>query len=457
MMDADWRELERIAQSLQASGLNATAGQVAGQLLHDSIARLGTAPQSYPISQPPPISRVSETSAEAGPRVQSVESPRVTYVVGAGINRGVVGPEDRQLPCAKDFFQYVLGRQTLSNDTRLQPLWDFIEAYWHLSKEALKTVEFDLEECFTLVELQRREAEASHDWERAKAASQIEFLLGGLLTECFSRVDMWHFFSGEYQAFGRRIWEQKAAVLTFNYDTLLEATIAHASPALADAKGALWVRFPERGVVIHDDAYSPRSWERLLAYSARFDEILAPGSAPSKRADEYYARSETAVEPPPFLKLHGSVDWHYRSGYTLDGRKIEGACGGSIYGWGPNGLGLPVLDHSNSNLEVLLPLIITPVLNKTIQAYPLLPGIWRRALEVLKETRRLVVAGYSFPATDFNVRRLFREAFANQTIEHLCVINPDAGVASLVRELCNFRRPVLVCRNIGEYLSRSIP
>jgi hypothetical protein len=455
MMDADWRELEKIAQSLQASGLNATAGQVAGQLLHDAITGLKTSPLPFPMPPPPAIMRVSEISAVAARKADPTESPRgVTYIVGAGINRGILGPENRQLPLSRDFFQYVLEQPKFANDTRLQLLWDFISRHWHMGQDALRMAEFDLEECFTLVELQREEALLSKDGDKLKATSRIEFLLSGLLIECFSGVDYWHCFSNQYQALGRRIFEEKAAVLTFNYDTLLEEAIAHASPALPDARGAIWVRFPERGVDIRDDKYAPRSWERLIAYKVHFDEVVVkPGSAHPELGVEYYARYAAAPPHPPFLKLHGSVDWHYRSGYAIDGKRIHphDTVGGSRYGRTHAGLSRPELD--TNTLEILLPLITTPVLNKRVREYPLLGNIWDRALEVLQKTRTLVVAGYSFPSTDPHVRRLLREAFADNTLEHLCVVNPDTSVVSIVRDLCNFRKPVLVSRDVGDFLS----
>jgi hypothetical protein len=65
MKDADWLELERIAQSFRASGLNATAGQIAGQLLHEAIARLEGTPLPYPLPPPPPNMRVSERAIQA--------------------------------------------------------------------------------------------------------------------------------------------------------------------------------------------------------------------------------------------------------------------------------------------------------------------------------------------------------------------------------------------------------
>jgi hypothetical protein len=44
-------------------------------------------------------------------------------------------------------------------DDRLKPLYEYIEKYWKKNKNNLATESFDLEECFTLLELQSREAE----------------------------------------------------------------------------------------------------------------------------------------------------------------------------------------------------------------------------------------------------------------------------------------------------------
>jgi hypothetical protein len=67
MTDADWEALENIARSLQAKGLNATAGQVGGQLLHDAIAHLDTGPRPYPPTPAPPSFRVSEPISPPNP------------------------------------------------------------------------------------------------------------------------------------------------------------------------------------------------------------------------------------------------------------------------------------------------------------------------------------------------------------------------------------------------------
>lgn len=45
------------------------------------------------------------------------------------------------------------------------------------------------------------------------------------------------------------------------------------------------------------------------------------------------------------------------------------------------------------------------------------------------------------------------EAFADQEFEELIVINPDTSVVQTAQNLCHFRKPVLVCRDLTEYVA----
>lgn len=192
-----------------------------------------------------------------------------TYVVGAGINRGIKGPDGFRVPLSRDFFRQALRLDRLSTElaqNQLGPLFDFIRKYWHLKKEDLKNKDFDLEECFTLIDLQRREAETSDDQEERARTLRIEFILTQLpmdyLCECEHRL----FESAEFQDFGRRIFNERAAILTFNYDTLLETAIERAS---SPWNPPLHLRacHPPDGVVRDEDiAYSPHEWNSYDAY-----------------------------------------------------------------------------------------------------------------------------------------------------------------------------------------------
>jgi hypothetical protein len=103
--------------------------------------------------------------------------------------------------------------------------------------------------------------------------------------------------------------------------------------------------------------------------------------------------------------------------------------------------------------EIVQPIIITPVLNKELNQNSIIRQTWIQALKELSECKKLIVGGYSFPPTDFHTRRLFLEAFSEHSLAEIIVINPDTRVVQLVKNLCHFKRPVLACRDLDEFVS----
>ena len=200
-----------------------------------------------------------------------------TFLVGAGINQSVRGFDGAVPPLARDFFRQALRHPRIAADytiARLQPLFDFIQRYWHLSRQDLKTVDFDLEECFTFVELQRREAVASDNEEELVRAIQLEWLLVELLLDFMSECEHWFLNSKEFGAFATRIFSERAAVLSFNYDTLLESAVELASPARVAEMATLFANDPGDETVTDDQiGYSPHEWNPQTAYGVSFDEV----------------------------------------------------------------------------------------------------------------------------------------------------------------------------------------
>ena len=423
------------------------------------------------------------------------------YVLGAGINKALsilhfntetgIGGEHSP-PLANDFFREALRFQKFSNNyyehyyrDKLErphaPMFDYISKYWKLSRDDLKQQPFNIEECYTLIQLQSFEAqrdfyEAPDDSpkqrdaiERLKGLREVEDALTGFLADYLSE------FSGSFSSpltkLGAVVLREKAAVLTFNYDSILEQAIEFASDALdPDRTKPYWLplevregqREPteeERRKVITSREHQ---WHLPLAYGVKFDWINVPwysweikGPVPGEK---FYSYPENGLYKAPFLKLHGSFNW------------IE-------YLRGPNASTeheYPLVKNGQVELKVLpyagdemlnsawdfegtslvfrsRPLIITPVLHKNIGGHSFINKIWRRARQELKECKRLIVGGYSFPPTDFYTRKLFLEAFAEHTPEEIIVINPDTRVVQLVKDLCHFKKPVLVCSNLEEF------
>jgi hypothetical protein len=79
------------------------------------------------------------------------------YLLGAGFNLAIGPPVGRKPFLAKSFFKVLLAdadfREKVSRDA--QDLTSYIESYWKYTSENLANEDFDLEECYTLLELQR--------------------------------------------------------------------------------------------------------------------------------------------------------------------------------------------------------------------------------------------------------------------------------------------------------------
>lgn len=383
-----------------------------------------------------------------------------TYLLGAGINRSVKGRNGLSPPLARDFFQQALRHPRISEEHtigQIVPLFDFIYKYWHLNQNDLKDKDFDLEECFTLLELQRRDAARLQDQDAFASASRLEWLLTQLLLDFMSEIELWFFESSEFQSFGSHLFIERASVITFNYDTLLESAIEAASPPRPNAVKSLYSDYPMDDVIRDVDInYSPREWNPYIAYKVRFDEValLTPGITRMVEGTRYYGHSQNQLELPAFLKMHGSLGWFFHSGYRIDGVPLEGEAasrvGRSVLRRGTHRMGVPNIDYTDG--EILLPLIITPVLNKPYDQHPVLLDIWEQARTELLQCKRLFIGGYSFPPTDFNVRRLLREVFSENTLEELCIINPNTANVQVAKDLCNYKKPVMVCKDLNEFL-----
>ncbi len=384
--------------------------------------------------------------------------------MGAGINRDVQGPDGLFPPLARDFFRQALRHPRISNEytiPKIAPLFSFIEKYWHLTQDELKDADFDLEECFTLLELQRRDAERLHDQDTIISTYRLERLLTQLLFVFMFEIENWMFSSSEFQAFGKRIFPEKATVITFNYDCLLESVIEAASPPRLDAMKALSLRDPWDSVISDEDiAFSSHEWNPYVAYKVMFDEVqlLTPGLARTVEGTRYYGHARNKVDLPAFLKMHGSLGWFVHSGYRVDGSKLDGKdaskTGRSVLRGSFQKFGRPNIDYTD--LEILLLLIITPILNKPYDQHQVFLTVWEQARAELSQCKKLIIGGYSFPSTDFHIRRLLREVFSNKSPEELCVINPDTTVIKVIKDLCNFQKPVMACKDIAEFLKASV-
>ncbi|MDP9439443.1 MAG: SIR2 family protein [Actinomycetota bacterium] len=365
---------------------------------------------------------------------------KTVYVIGAGINM-VVRHATRGIrpPLALNFFRQLhagLGEAELAQlSERNAILYEYVKHYWKLGVHDLSEADFDLEECFTLLEYHERDAIREQDlndrdrlW---KIKGQLTALFAGLLDEIsFNQPP------GEegLGPLARRILDEEAAVVTFNYDTLLEQAIV--------------------------EELSGRRWDPVLAYSTPFDRFEPGEGEPFEEFRSF--RFPAQAHRAPFLKLHGSLNWFCVAGGG--GEPVEEAPGMFVQRHEklnrtlvrPVGGRVTTPQTGNTHVlpdgTLLEQLIITPVLNKDVDRKPFAQA-WQRAKEEMRGCEHLVVGGYSFPPSDFATRRLFLESFVGGPPDELVVINPDTSVVRRVKNLCHFERPVSVCGGLDEYLA----
>jgi hypothetical protein len=197
------------------------------------------------------------------------------------------------------------------------------------------------------------------------------------------------------------------------------------------------------------------NWNRPLGYGVKFDQVQlhragTPAFASGKR---FYAHPSNQLYSPPLLKLHGSINWFI---YTEVKKLsfIENVVVGEKKGqtllfrgnWWFN-------NPPDLNGIIIYPVIITPIINKQIRQAPIISVVWQKAKEELTGCKRLVVGGYSFPTSDFHARRLLLEAFSEHSLEEIIVIDPDASIAQLVKNLCHFKKPVLTCKDLDGFIT----
>lgn len=416
------------------------------------------------------------------------------YLLGAGVNRGLVLPDGQRPPLAADVFQAALRHPAYADEIarpkHLADLFDYVGHYWKRSPASRRDAPFDLEACYSLLDrhvtaarsaLVRVEGHAVRIptpvapvvWGALSALTEmlrtvLDAFAGplgaaptaeGRSAEAAVAADPagWHAF----RALASGILREDAAVLTFNYDTLTELALRQAARESGEPawcpRCAYRVRFDRTaGAVPCESASGPPSTARHLdAAHAAADP--ASGWSTSERPA---SGGDHAGPCPtrPFLKVHGAINW-WRVEPTPPPSGLEYLGEMSPCDLPPDRRPFSLYSPTPPAAWVgdrlprgwrARPLLITPVVNKRTDREPF-GALWEAARDLLGECERLVVIGYSFPPTDFHVRQLFLEAFVDARLRELTVVNPDTSVVQVARDLTHFRGPVRVSRDVTDF------
>ncbi len=375
------------------------------------------------------------------------------YFLGAGANRGLTNPQGQKPPLDGDFFQLLAAQgKALPNEPiprgatvphykfrlngNVPPLdqaseppniywvYDFIQWFWHISPKDLASKPFSLEELHTFLQLERQEATKSKDVKKAKECLFIELVLEHRLSNYLSEFSHKAKSDPEMVKFGEIVHKQKSTIITTNYDLIVEAVIDKASHSNSGATSK----------------QSVPAWTVNDSYAVRFSE-----------GDDWNTKVPSKHTRPLMLKLHGSLNWGSIVDVMANVPKPEK--GLLFYLKKEFTGGYLTLGKQGKQQHLYKPLIVPMVLYKgEYLGHPAIQAAWKEARKELSKCQNLVVIGYSFPPTDFNVKKLFLEALYQRELKKLTIVNPDTSVVQRIKDLTHFQKPIIVCSDIGEFV-----
>jgi|WetSurMetagenome_2_1015567.scaffolds.fasta_scaffold98267_3 hypothetical protein len=380
------------------------------------------------------------------------------YLLGSGFNKYVEDWDNLKPPTALDFFRLFLQSKKVKDDyyrSKVSDVFEYIELFWKKTIDDLMVDNFNLEDCFTLIEYHLNQAINKNDTALINKMVKVSFNLKAMFAEFLQDFESFVYNSETLLKFGRKLYAEKSSVLTFNYDCILESVIESASGVNISFPRAFLASRNERMIPVEELRYSHFNWNRLLSYGVKFDmvQLQRAGVGKYERAERFYSAPGNELYENKLLKLHGSLNW-FKYLYPLipeltvsvDRSEILALSGHWHFGMPPM-LGTWIMD----------PIMITPILYKDrFYNEDLFLDLWEQAKVYLSQCKKLVIIGYSFPSTDFNTKRLFLESFANNKLEELIVVNPDSDARKIPINLTHYEGDAREFNYLDEYLKSDL-
>lgn len=388
------------------------------------------------------------------------------YILGAGFNRNGETIGGLRAPLSEDFFQLLFKSKALKftgDIEQYRDVFDYIEGYWKLNVEDLKNEKFNLEECFTLLDLQmmRYEKLKDYDHPELKKLATISFRLTGLLAEFLQEIDSLAY-SKNILAFGKKVYKERSNVITFNYDCIVENAIQSASGVRQTIPKAFLKSHRRDYITDEELSYSHCNWNQPLAYGIEFDEVQLQRSGVSAHVTgkRFYSHPQNKLYNWNVIKLHGSLNWFRYLPirlYPALNKKRQGITKKTLNKtllrndrwWG----GRP----PSARGWIIIPKIITPIIHKNFDEPPF-DLLWKRAKECLMGCKKLVIIGYSFSSSDFATKQLLLESFKDNSLVDLCIITPkgrskNKHIVALAKKLTHFKGKEKVYNSLEEFLA----
>ncbi len=393
---------------------------------------------------------------------------RNIYILGAGFNQIVSDWDGLKPPMSKNFFQTILRSRKYSEEfylSKVKNVFDYIEKNWGKTKNDLLKQEFNLEDVFTKLqselrlELQKKRTKKDIVNELFLTNFRLEMMLAEFLSEF--EIHSVRDKTGLLKEFGKKVLNENAIVITFNYDCILEEAIESASGVNVNAPNSYLNPegpFQNKEVPEEELPYSHHNWNRPLGYGIKFDEIQLQraGISTFEKGGRFYGHHKNKLYDSRILKLHGSLNWFQY--WPI--RKFP------IFPGQPDKLSPEKMqeiilvdghwhfnDPPDINGWIINPLIITPVLykNEFYQNQPFIE-LWKQAKNYLSECDKLTIIGYSFSKTDTSILRLLRSVFNQHQLRELVVVTRHKEIANIAQKITNFSKPATRYNDTEKFL-----
>jgi hypothetical protein len=398
------------------------------------------------------------------------------YVFGAGLNRCMYNMDLlASPPLIEDFFQIAIKANERFGklfDSELIPLIEYIKSNWKLSKNDLLTRPFNLENCFTTIEYQYRNALLPGSFDSLIDLFDLRFKLRTLIFRVLSLFDGCQFQS-ELMILGQILFNKKPGIISFNYDDFVESVIEVASQRRINQNRGIANTLKEYLSITDKNVDSSIwNWNRALAYGINFDLVMIHDSSmhtPDLReytdGGVFYKHENNKLYTWNLLKLHGSLNWFRfipndatppslpqpRNFFT---EEMENQI---ILGRGD----WELKKYPRVRGRYVEPVIVTPDIYKSKRFddpifKKALSPIWNKAGRHLSKCKKLIIIGYSFPEADDLVKKMFQTAFSNNVLDKLIIVNPDLEAVEKAKALCRFN-DAFQFNNLKEFLVSEAP
>lgn len=195
----------------------------------------------------------------------------------------------------------------------------------------------------------------------------------------------------------KKILLNNITCVTFNYDDILDESLYQSSKQLFEKE------------------YEDR-WDPDYGYGIYI--------TPQKKLDggkTYFSSENKRLNY--LLKLHGSINWFPKKGYT-EPYPLDAIIHSENWTQNNEDVHAAIKNHYSES-HIIMP----PVFDKSIISInPIFNVIWSLAFKSLVEASTVIFIGYSFPQTDFSVINLFKEALYKKTDKNIFIVNRGSSL-----------------------------